>query len=128
MVESKISIQTDILKKYGKLCTSNTCQSCPLSELGVSCQELLEKHPEQAISMIESAYGNNSYLAEYRRRFPFNKADDDTIIFGICRKEIFEGEANMSVSCTTHNCKECWLKQRVSDVEDADDYTADVNL
>lgn len=128
MTKSQIEIQSDILRKYGKLCNENACESCPLSVFGVSCQDALEKHTEEAISIIESNYGNDSYLAEYRRRFPFNKANDDSIIFGICRKELFEGAIGMSVSCPTKDCKSCWLKSRLNDIEDEDDYTSGVDI
>lgn len=119
-------VKANILKQFGEICSANACASCPLGVFGLSCSDVLRMHTAEAISIIESESGNNSYLAEYRRRFPFNKASDQDICFGICRKEVFEGAVNMQVQCPTKNCLACWGTERVDDIEDSDSYLGDI--
>jgi hypothetical protein len=119
MLDSK----ADIIRKYGEVCKASSCTSCPLGVFGVSCQDACAEFSGEVVSILEAFNGLDTYLAEYRRRFPFNKAKDEDIIYSLCRKEIFEGAVGMQVSCPSKDCNSCWLAKRVDDVEDEGDYT-----
>lgn len=98
----------DALRDYGKVCSTNDCSSCPIASLRgaeLSCQDFMAKFPEKFASMVEfMTEKEQTFLNEYRLRFPDCTLEDKDIPDTLCRKIVFEGD----VTCEGGDCVSCW--------------------
>jgi hypothetical protein len=98
----------EALKDFGTACTSTNCISCPIATLKgteLTCMEFMRKFPSKFASMLQFMTNKEqTYLTEYRLRFPDCVLTDDEIPNEICRKLIFEGNNE----CQGGDCKACW--------------------
>lgn len=96
------------LKEFGEVCSSNSCESCAIASLRgseLSCQEFMKKFPEKFASMLEFMQDKEqTFLNEFRTRFPDCELEDKDIPDTLCRKMVFEGY----VDCEGGDCVACW--------------------
>ena len=101
-----------ILKDYARMCSSKTCActECSFASMknkyGVECMEFMEKHPEEAVEIIEAWAKENpehTYLTDFLEKYP-NARFDKNESPSACPYNL-----GYIKECPEHiSCEECW--------------------
>lgn len=108
------------LRDFGKFC-DGYCMECPMQEVKgseLTCQEFMAEYPEKFASLMEIASSSEqSYLSEFRKRFPENEMTLEDLSTNLCRKLVFGGDS----SCSGGDCRACWQEEYEEDAPDDDE-------
>lgn len=107
------------LKEYNRMCSKETCTSCPLRDLEKDgfCKDILIKYPEQAVSVIEkwsSEHPMKTRQYELLELFPNVHIVNGYI--NICPKEV-DQTLKDHIDCLKRSCNNCKEEYWLAEVE-----------